>query len=224
MSRVRYARRGQRRNDGQAQGDIPKPVKYTQSTLSTRVPRVTDIFTARSLTVTTSGITASATVNVAPTYNFSLSDIDNANAFIGLFDQYRIDAVRFIIKPNNNAIGLVTNSTTSIVPLYCVIDYDNTGTLASAVAARSYDNCVILTAGESLCRTFKPHVAVAAYSGAFSSFANQEDEWIDSDSSTVQHYGIKVFVPAATAAQTLLQSWTVEREYFISFRKITTSL
>lgn len=176
----------------------------------------------RILTVTSAGIVAAAGTPVTPTYTFSLSDIDNTSSFTGLFDQYRIEAVRFIIRPNNNSIGLVTNSTTAIEPMYCVIDYDNNNALTSAGQARSYDNCMIIAPGESACRTFTPRLAMAAYqSSSFIGFTNEKKQWLDSASPAILHYGIKIYIPAATAGQTQLQSWIVEREYFLAFKKVT---
>jgi hypothetical protein len=193
---------------------------FSQNTVSCRIPRLSDHITVRELTVTAAGFNAATTQTVA-SYYFSLSDLDNYSLLTGVFDQYRIEAVRFIIRPNQNAIGLFTNSTTSVVPLYCVIDYDNATNLSTAALARSYDTCMIIAPGESACRTFKPRMAVAAYSSTFVSFANEAPQWIDCASPNVQHFGIKLLTPACTAAQTQLQSWIVEREYFVSFKKVS---
>jgi hypothetical protein len=137
----------------------------------------------------------------------------------GQWDQYKIVAVRVTIAPDNNAIGLLTNATTTYSPLYAVIDYDDATALGSVGAAEAYSNCVVLNAGESCERLFKPRMAVAAYNGAFSAFANMGDQWIDAAYNSVQHYGVKIYVPAVTAGQTSLPSWQVSTEYFVAFRK-----
>lgn len=190
-------------------------------TASTVPPIPTDVFRCRMMTTSSPGITTSSSAAVANGYTFSLSDLDLASAFTGLFDQYKIEAVRFIIKPYNNAVGLVTNTTTTLPPLYVVIDYDNVTPLSTAAVAREYDNCMLIGSGESACRTFKPRMALGAYNGTFSGFANVESVWIDSVNTTVEHYGIKTFVAQATVGQTQLQSWIVEREYFLAFRKVS---
>jgi hypothetical protein len=182
--------------------------------VSCRIPVVTEDSVVRAVAQGT--IVSQATTATQTNYNFQLA---NANVGAGFFDQYKIEAIRFTIAPQNNAIGLVTNSTTTLVPLYCVIDYDDNNNLGSAAAAESYSTCIVLHPGESLERTFCPRMAVAAYSGAFTSYANVQPMWIDAASTTVQHYGIKTFVPGAAAAQTQLQSWDVIVEYFIRFRK-----
>jgi len=170
--------------------------------------------TVRALANTT--ITCQPTANTYASYNFQLN---SANVGAGFFDQYKILAIRAVFAPQNNAIGLVTNSSTTLSTLYVVIDYDDSTNLGSIAAAEAYSNCIALQPGESCERLFKPRMALAAYSGAFSSYANMSDQWIDSASGTVQHYGIKVVASGVTAAQTLLQSWNVSFEYFIQFRR-----
>jgi hypothetical protein len=194
-------------------GDVPRPLIRTFTTKSCALPVQSDECTIR---VSTSQVlAASASAVTAGVYYFSLSA---SGLSTGPFDQYRIDCIRFSVLPQNNAIGLVTNSTTSLVPLYHVIDYDDANALGSATAALAYNNCVTLSPGESLERTFRPRMALAAYSGAFSSYANVDPVWIDVVSTGVQHYGAKIFIPQATVAQTLLQTWDVVIEYWISLR------
>jgi hypothetical protein len=197
-----------------AGGDIPPPNEYTHSTMSCPLPRITERVTARSVANTT--IVATPTADVKTSFNFQLG---NANIGTGFFDQYRIMAVRFTVVAQNNAIGLVTNTTTTLSPMYIVIDYDDSSNLASVAAAEAYSNCLVLHPGESCERIFKPRMALGAYTGTFVGFANVADQWIDAASTTVQHYGIKTIVPGVTAAQTLLQSWDVHIEYFFEFRK-----
>lgn len=152
-----------------------------------------------------------------PTYYFSLA---SANVGSGFFDQYRILAIRFNLRAQQNAIGLTTNSTTTVTPIYCVIDYDDASSLGSANAAMAYSNCLVLSPGQSCSRTFKPRAAMAAYNGTFGGYASVASPWIDANSNTVQHYGVKLYIPGVTAGQTLLQSWEVEIEYFIQFKKV----
>jgi hypothetical protein len=151
---------------------------------------------------------------------FSLGDLDSSTEFTGLFDQYRIECVCFRLIPMQNAIGLSTNSTTTTVTPYVVVDYDDNNALTSAAQARSFESCIIVPPGVGCARQFKPRIAVSAYTGSFGGFANLSAQWLDAASPTIQHYGVKLFIPGATAAQTQLQSWTVEREYWISFRKV----
>jgi hypothetical protein len=160
--------------------------------------------------------TAQAVSSQAPTFYFALN---NFSINSGFWDQYKIEAIRFSITPANNAIGLTTNSTTTVTPIYCVIDYDDASALASQSAAQAYANCVTLNPGESLERVFQPRLALAAYTGSFTGYANSPPMWLDAASNTVQHYGIKLWIPGVTGGQTQLQSWNVTAEAFIRMRK-----
>lgn len=206
--------KAKRVSEGYGGGDVPRRAIRTYHTMSIRPPPVTEECVVRAVAQGT--ITSQATAATQTNYNFQLA---NANVGAGFFDQYKIEAIRFTIAPQNNAIGLVTNSTTTLVPLYCVIDYDDNSNLGSAAAAEAYSTCVVLHPGESCERTFQPRMALGAYSGAFTSYANVAPQWIDAASTTVQHYGIKTFVPGAAASQTTLQAWDIIVEYFIRFRK-----
>jgi len=161
-------------------------------------------------------ITATPTADLKTNFAFTLQA---ANVGSGFWDQYRIAAIRFVVAPQNNAIGMVTNSAVTLVPMYVVIDYDDASSLSSVADACSYSTCLALHPGESCERILKPRVAIAAYNGTFGGYANMGDVWLDAASNTVQHYGIKTLVPGVLTGQTILQSWDVTVEYFIEFRK-----
>jgi len=163
---------------------------------------------------------ASSSSTVANNYYFTLNSLPNYTA-LSIWDQYRIEAIRIAFVPQNNAIGLVTNSSSSLVDLYCVIDYDDAVNLGSTSAALKYDNVIVAAPGESLERTFRPRIAKAAYqTGGFTGYVNEESAWLDTTYNAIQHYGVKIFIPQATASQTTLQTWDVFIEYFVSFRSI----
>jgi len=202
--------------------DTPRDVvpRTGWNTASCPYPVLSTEFHCRSTTVATAVLTATPSAITALSFNFTLSDVDNSTAYTGLFDQYRINAVTTRIIPLQNSITLETNSVITTVPLYCVVDYDDSATLTTVAQARGFDTCVVVPPGEECVRTFRPRMAVGAYSGAFTSFANAPAMWCDAASPAIQHYGCKLIVPAVTAAQTVLQSWSIERTYYLSFRKI----
>jgi hypothetical protein len=198
-----------------ARGDIPARPIHTYTTISCGLPKVSDSTIVRTLGHST--LTATPTAVAALSLNYSLAQTGLSSS--GQWDQYKILAIRVTISPDQTAIGLFTNSTTSYTPLYCVIDYDDSSSLSTVAQAEGYSNCLSLGAGESCERTFRPRMAVAAYTGTFVGFANMADQWIDSANNAILHYGLKMIVPGATAAQTLLPSWQISTEYFIAFRK-----
>jgi hypothetical protein len=159
-----------------------------------------------------------ATSNQTGNFFFTMSGIQNSSSYTAVFDQYKYEYVRIELKPTANAIGLYTSSATSLPPLYLVIDYDNATNLTGISAAQQYDNCMILEVHESASRAIRPRMAVAAYSGSFASYANAASGWVDCASNTVQFYGFKWVLQAATASQALLPQWDVYVEEIISFR------
>jgi hypothetical protein len=195
--------------------DIPARPIHTYCTASCVLPKVSDMTIVRTLGHAT---IVSTTSQVNLQINFSLAQTGISSGT--QWDQYKILAIRQTVVPDQNAIGLFTNSTTSIPPLYWVLDYDDSNTLTNYAAAEAYSNCLVLGAGESAERTFRPRLAVGAYTGSvFTGFLNLADNWIDAASTGVLHYGSKFVVPGATAMQTQLPSWQISTEYFIAFRK-----
>lgn len=199
---------------------VVRPAHNEFNTISHRLPSVSKHFSVRVMTISSTLLTASPTTTQNPTYYFTLSDLDEASSYTTLFDQYRIDAVVFKIIPMQNSITLQTNSTTTPVRLYCIVDYDDDNTLTSAAVARSYESCIMVPPGRECTRTFQPRAALAGYAGSFTGYTNVAGQWFDSASPSVRHYGIKLFVDGATTGQTALQSWTIERDYYFSFRKV----
>jgi hypothetical protein len=154
-------------------------------------------------------IQTSATVNtltsssVSVTYgNFSytLSLIDQVNSFTAVFDQYRIRMVELTFYPRVTVESLNTVNTGLLAT---VIDYDDASNLTSFAAALDYENCLVGRGLDPQKRTFIPHVAMAAYSGAFTSFANVGDQWIDCASTGVVHYGAKTAWTITDVAYTM---------------------
>lgn len=210
-------RRGNRNVRGRG-GDNPPPQRCDINTISCPIPRTSPTYTTRF--IQEAQVLGSNLAPGAPTYYFSLSVLADASTYEAAFDQWKYEAIRFTIRPWQNAIGLTDLTANSMVELYCVIDYDDATALTSAGQAQSKENCCVLQPGDSLQRTFSPHLASSVYqTGGFGGYSNNPPEWIDTASPAVQHYGVKLWIPTAHAAQVLLQSWNVTIEHYISFRQ-----
>jgi hypothetical protein len=127
-----------------------------------------------------------------PTYfsqAISLSALSGYADYTSAFDKYRILEVQCEFIPNNSGV-----STTSSAVIDTVIDYDDDTTLTSG-SQYEYDSCYSITSAHSFKRTFIPRAAIAAYGGAFTSFAEAKPaQWIDCASPGVQHYALKMAV------------------------------
>ena len=85
--------------------------------------------------------------------------------------------------------------------LTVVRDFDDANVLTTLAAYAQYDPCYVKRLDQPLIKfSIVPHIAMAAYSGAFTSYANRQKQWIDVASADVIHYGYKYAVtPPSTA-------------------------
>jgi len=129
--------------------------------------------------------TSTSNPTFATTY-FSLSNFYSYAEYTGLFDQYRFDELEIWIEPQLNASATAATSS-----WFSAVDFDDVAvpTIMGTVAAKQ--GAVGSNTGAGHYHRFIPHMAVAAYGGAFTQFANVPPDWIDSGSPNVQHYGIK---------------------------------
>lgn len=66
----------------------------------------------------------------------------------------------------------------------------------------------------------RPRTAMAAYSGAFTSYANMSDQWIDLNSTSVQYYGFKLLLPPASVSSLSSPAIDLMFDYTIVFRNV----
>jgi hypothetical protein len=175
-NRTEMVRPGESSQDGIMQPTFPlrssldnKPYRFIQSAQGTTINNSTTVSTFSSQTVT-------------------LSLFNQYTSFTSIFDQYRIALVEVLYLPRANAI---TAGNVNYGLFATVIDYDDATVLASMAEALDFSNSISAQAYLAQRRVFIPHVAEAAYSGAFTSFANVAAPWIDCSSPNVVHYGVK---------------------------------
>jgi len=161
-------------------------------------------------TATYSNVTTSNVSFTGRGISFSLADLPNASEFTTLFDQYKIDKIEVLMIPS------VTQSTAAS-PMSGLtvteVDYDDANTPASLDEMYQSENHQLHTPTSSIARSFVPSIAIAAYSGAFTSYA-QKTGWIDCASSNVAHYGFKIGCGICSSAYT----YTINARLHLSFR------
>jgi hypothetical protein len=138
-------------------------------------------------------------------YSTTFDQITDYTSCQNLYDRYKISKVTWHIKGNTQPPLPAASPSASY--LFACIDFDDGSAPSSVAVVGNYDNAVIATASEDLLITYKPKVALAAYSGAFTSYASQGDQWIDMGSPSVQHYGLKIGVSQSTS--TNVNAWLV---------------
>jgi hypothetical protein len=168
-------------------------------------------------TTDVSAIAQTALSDAAGTYNFQLGNCPGYADFAATFDMYRLRAAAIMFSP------MITTNTSAATAVYLprlftCLDYDDANTVTRA-QIQQYDTCVVSPPGSGIVRVLDPHMAVAAYAaGAFTSFANMENEWIDMASAAVQHYGVKYVVEGGATGQTVLQTYTITVTMFWEFK------
>jgi len=183
------------------------------------IPEVRDVLPMRisrkkTYTISRSCSRGSLTVGVAPTFGalaFTLADLPSYTEFTALFDQYRFERVVVKFIP---ASALSTTNAYHIPPLFTVIDYDDANLPGSVNELRQYQTLMVVPPCAPHVRTLTPRLAIGAYSGAFTSFA-QARSWCDSASPAVQWYGLKYSVDSSSSSDVL---YYLEAEYTIAFR------
>jgi len=115
------------------------------------------------------------------------------------FDQYRILMVECDILPSASQNLAAAATLTSGTYASC-IDYDDSNALTTVQQCLNYDNAIMHRSYERSTRTFVPRAAVAAYSGAFTSYANVAGLWYDKSSSNVTYYGLKLAAPSSSTS------------------------
>lgn len=153
-------------------------------------------------------ISGSSTGETDGNLTLNLSSLPDASSLAAIFDTYRFVAVKMTFQPTS------ANSSTAIgTQIYTAIDYDDNNATAISQLVQ-YDTLKVAPLGVYFERTFKPRVANALYSGAFTSFGQQQNQWIDTVSNTVQQYGIKWGIPIAVNSP----SWTTTVHCIVQFK------
>lgn len=143
------------------------------------------------------GVSFHANNNPAPLSTsgyFVLNGLANYTELVDLFDQYRIVWIRMKIYWNHptDQMNLSAASLTS-VPLLSVIKDSNDGVVPASIASMIQNETFqthLMTRPYII--SFRPKCAQALYAGAISTgYGEQGNPWIETNSPSVQYYGMK---------------------------------
>jgi hypothetical protein len=137
----------------------------------------------------------STTVPTPFAYAIQLNYCNGYADYVSAFDKYRILEVQAEFMPNNAGLTYIAGGSALTST---VIDYDDSNLLASG-DQYAYDSCYTVNTYTPFRRTFVPRAALAAYSGAFTSYAQASaGQWLDCASPSVAHFGIKGVIGPST--------------------------
>lgn len=140
-------------------------------------------------------LTTSAAVATFSASYFTPSSLGNYSNLSAVFDQYKVEQLELWYTPEVFGSNAVSSFYTS------VIDLDDEAVMTAYTQAGEYGSAVETLIADGQYRKWVPHIAVATYSGAFTSYKNERAGWIDAGSPNVRHYGSKL--AAQTAATTI---------------------
>jgi hypothetical protein len=159
-------------------------------------------------------LTSSVVSSVVGATNFNLSALGTmATNLAAVFDEYRIREVELWLEPDYSQ---VLESTPEPAILASAVDLDNATAPASFAAIQSKPGALVASSTQRMYYRFRPRPALALYNGAFTAYAEAGEPWIDSSSTTVQHYGLKYGVSTTTSVMAL----TLRVRYTVEFRGI----
>jgi len=120
--------------------------------------------------------------------SFVLSDFSGASSLETVFDQYRFDQIECWLDtttPNNG---------NPMSTLYSTVDLDDAAVATTPGLIQDHPGAIVSVLPGGHYHKWRPHMAIAAYSGAFTSYSNAPPLWIDVASPNVQHYGLKTAI------------------------------
>jgi len=141
--------------------------------------------------------------------SFTLGFFSAATPLATVFDQYRFQQVEVWFEYSQPNAGVAFPELTTAV------DLDDAAVPTGPNMVQDHQGALISAGPGGHYHKFKPHMAVAVYSGTFTSFANEPAAWIDIASPNVQHYGVKT---SLTSNSTTPVSINVVLRAVISFR------
>jgi hypothetical protein len=154
---------------------------------------------------------ATAPLDTLGALSVRLADFPNYSELATAYDEYRIMQLQIVFTPTS-----VNNQHGSLVT---AIDYTDAAAPGALSALYEYQTSEISRAGETTDRCFTPQVAIAAYSGAFTSYSLKSAPWISSDYPSVFHYGLKYGI-VGISGQASYAAYTVSLRATIQFRSV----
>jgi len=133
--------------------------------------------------------------------NFALNLTPNYAEFTNLYDQYRILEAVVTFAPYVTVVSNPASAFPGFIGTW--IDYNDSNLPANIQEGQQYDTFQRNVAATSFVRVIRPRTAVGTYSGsAFTGYTSKYGDWIDSNSPSVQYYGLKMCITGSTYSTT----------------------
>lgn len=148
---------------------------------------------------------------------FRAFDLDNWASFAALFDQYKLERVKIHLLPTYTEITDTAVTPVGNTPyIQYAPDYDDLVAPTSEAYLRQYNTCKEVQVVKPIKITIIPRVETTAVSSSGIVASGNTRLWLDTSTSKIFHYGLKMgFLSAQYAVQMKIYA-----EYFIAFRNV----
>jgi len=163
-------------------------------------------------------------------YNFTVGQFSASSTLLAVFDQYRIRKVTVTLYPQvvNNFIAASVPATLVPTIIYnlntvvTAVDNDDSATPGSEAVVLAHETAISHGPfNKPITRTFVPMVAASVYqTGGFGGYSAEISPWLDSVSTAVEHYGLKLAIANGTTMAAGLVGMTVFVSAEVDFRKV----
>lgn len=153
----------------------------------------------------------------AAAWSWDMNALPNVTDFSNLYDMYMIKkiVVKIIPKYTEAILNSGASTNANCQQIHSVIDYDD-GTNPTSINDMVQYQSHRLTRGNQVhTRVFVPKVELTTSAAN----APKSYQWIDFDSLTATHRGMKVYIPAPTTASTQV-SYDVQTIYYFSCKNV----
>lgn len=152
-------------------------------------------------------------------FSFNLSNVPGLADFTGLFDHYRIKAVKLSVYLRKDPSA--DTAANAIYPrMWWALDYDDATTPASLNELREHGNVKtrVLTQFKPVNIYFKPATLALSYASALAStYSPKWGEWIDMANTQVPYFGWKVGIDNHTVTNQFI---AVEATYYFQCKAV----
>jgi len=153
-------------------------------------------------------------------YYGSLNQVPSSSDFTGLYDQFKILAMKLTLIPRGTSSDITPVGTAAgqSVGVFSVIDYDDNNNLTSISQACQYENMKMTRSHQVHTRYFKPRIQAPAVASAGVQNAVNTRGWLDiATGGDVNHYGIKY---ALQIAPNSVQTFDLKVDYYLAFKSV----
>lgn len=160
----------------------------------------------------------------------SLSLCPNFGKLAAVFDTFKIPMIQvrfFPVYTQVNYTGAATPITAAPFELLTAIDYDDGTAPVATDQIRSYQSCMESKFTQYHERSYRPCVANSLYTGtAFTGYGRIRSPWIDCSTSTltqssiVQHYGLKYAIGPDTGLGVTIQLYQLQATVILKFKNV----